>query len=391
MDERIVIESKLGTYYYENGVWWRRPVGQDKKGRPWQRKRATRHQIEIAEILLDGYRRVNLAEAEARADELKKRGRTANAKRHVAGKNKGKPMSAAQKAKMSAVAKTRTGERNPFYGKTHTAEARAKIAEARRSCVGWRHTKETKRKIGAAHKGKTISKEQRQRLSAAHAGKVVSEETRQKMSAAMRGEKNPNYGKTMSWEQRQKISAANKGRTFTAEQRERMAEAQRGRKHSQDVREKISAANAASLQRRRRNYRAFLDVPKFPGGVVGCCGILEEAAVRIIQADPDIREPYYESLVIAYTDEEGVSRHCIPDYTASVSGESAIIEVSAPGYTSPGKKKGRSEALKAFCEANGIRLLRWSRKHLARRCEDLGLDPILESLEQSKIRITLTG
>lgn len=46
--------------------------------------------------------------------------------------NKGKPMSDAQKAKMSAIAKGRVGEKNPFYGRNHSEEARRKIAEARR-------------------------------------------------------------------------------------------------------------------------------------------------------------------------------------------------------------------------------------------------------------------
>lgn len=43
---------------------------------------------------------------------------------------KGKNLSAETCAKISAFAKTRTGSKNPFYGKTHSEETRQKIREA---------------------------------------------------------------------------------------------------------------------------------------------------------------------------------------------------------------------------------------------------------------------
>lgn len=60
-------------------------------------------------------------------------------------------------------------------------------------------------KIGAAHRGKTISLEQRKKISAAHAGKRQSLETRRKISLA-------GIGRAVTRETRAKISAAKANR-----------------------------------------------------------------------------------------------------------------------------------------------------------------------------------
>jgi hypothetical protein len=69
---------------------------------------------------------------------------------------------------------------------------------------GLRHTDESKRKIGNAHRGKAVSAATRDKLSAAAAGRVTSLEVRSKISAA-------GLGRTHSPETRAKISAAKKG------------------------------------------------------------------------------------------------------------------------------------------------------------------------------------
>lgn len=84
------------------------------------------------------------------------------------------------KKKLSELRKGRfTGEDCPFYGKTHTEEAKQRIREAR---------------IANSHIYKT-------------------EEFKTKISEATKGEKNGMYGKTHSEETKRKISEANKGRT----------------------------------------------------------------------------------------------------------------------------------------------------------------------------------
>ena len=91
-----------------------------------------------------------------------------------------------------------TGEGNPMYGKTHTPEARERI--------------------GAAQRGKTISEEHRQRIIEANKGKTISEEQKRKLGA---------------WERdeiyRKNLSNSLKGRTFSEETRKRMSEAAKKR------------------------------------------------------------------------------------------------------------------------------------------------------------------
>jgi hypothetical protein len=74
------------------------------------------------------------------------------------------------KIKMS---KSHSGEKNHFYGKSHSVETKAKMSKIRK-------------------------------------GKKLSVETKLKMSAAKSGEKHYNFGKSISNEQKQKLSEANK-------------------------------------------------------------------------------------------------------------------------------------------------------------------------------------
>jgi G:T-mismatch repair DNA endonuclease (very short patch repair protein) len=70
------------------------------------------------------------------------RSEEARAKMSVAAKNR--YYTEETRAKLSA---SHRGEKNAMFGKTHTAEARAKISLARRQRVGWHHSPETIRKI----------------------------------------------------------------------------------------------------------------------------------------------------------------------------------------------------------------------------------------------------
>ena len=66
------------------------------------------------------------------------------------------------------------GEKNPFYGRKHTEETRAKLRETHR---GERHV----------NYGKHLSEETRAKISAAHTGMKHSEETRKKLSEMNKG------------------------------------------------------------------------------------------------------------------------------------------------------------------------------------------------------------
>lgn len=147
--------------------------------------------------------------------------------------NKGKklePLSEEHKAKISASTKNpppeirakmseaHSGKKNPFYGKHHTEESKAKMSASKvgTQCgednpfYGKHHTEETKSLISVVHKGKVVSAETRAKMSEAH--KNPSPETRAKLSAASSGENNPFYGKHHTPETKAKISATKKAK-----------------------------------------------------------------------------------------------------------------------------------------------------------------------------------
>lgn len=72
----------------------------------------------------------------------------------------------------------------------------------------------------------------------ATAGVVHTAETREKMGA-------PKRGRTLSAEHRAKVSAAGRGRVFSAEHRAKIGEANRLRSHSPETRAKMSAVRRA--------------------------------------------------------------------------------------------------------------------------------------------------
>ena len=128
------------------------------------------------------------------------------------------------------------GKDSPNYGKNHSKQTKEKM---RQSHLGKKFTKEHIENIRQANVGKSLSEETKMKIGKAQKGKIVSEVTRKKMSTAASGkrngmygktgDKNPFYGKKHSQESRQKMSAAQKGekshnygKKFSAETREKM-------------------------------------------------------------------------------------------------------------------------------------------------------------------------
>lgn len=98
---------------------------------------------------------------------------------------------------------SRFAEENPFYGRTHAADQRAKWSSLR--------------------KGQNIGPENPNfgKFGRDHPafGRVVSEETRQVLAEQKRGAGNPNYGRQASDETRAKMSAVRKGRPMPSSRR----------------------------------------------------------------------------------------------------------------------------------------------------------------------------
>jgi hypothetical protein len=126
---------------------------------------------------------------------------------------------------------------------------------------GFIPSEETKEKISAALKGKTLSPEHKAKIAASSKGRTHSPETKEKMRGennhnyGKTGENHPSYGKTLSPEHKAKISAANKGekhplygKTFSPEHRAKLSASHKGennhlygKTHSTETKAKQSA------------------------------------------------------------------------------------------------------------------------------------------------------
>ena len=158
-----------------------------------------------------------------------------------------------------------------FKGRVFSEETVKKRAATRAiNPEKYKHSAETKAKIGSYHKGKKLSPEhiaiitklgkekifseqflaqqKKDKRGVNHPcyGKSPSEETRRKLSEAhKRNPRKPNLGKKMSEETKKKIREASKGRRWTEEQRLKHSGSNAsffGKKHDANTKEKISKA-----------------------------------------------------------------------------------------------------------------------------------------------------
>lgn len=110
------------------------------------------------------------------------------------------------------------------------------IAQRAGSCLGVKHTAETRAKMSAAHKD--ILAETRAKLSAAGKGRIFTVETREKISAALRG-------KARTAEHKARLSVAHIGKKPTAETRAKLSAAGMGNKNC--LGNKLTAEHKAKI------------------------------------------------------------------------------------------------------------------------------------------------
>ncbi len=168
------------------------------------------------------------------------------------------------------MSEERTGEKNHFYGKTHSVETRKKIGRPGESRP-WGPGKSLKISGQGHHMfGKKLPLETKQKISVSLTGKKRSEESRAKQSATtkgrslppnhpsgMKGERNPHFGMKRSAETKEKIGNKNRGKIRTKEQRARISAGQSGLKHhgfgkplSLETRQKISVSQKMAWRRK---------------------------------------------------------------------------------------------------------------------------------------------
>jgi len=168
--------------------------------------------------------------------------------------------------------KAMMGEKNPFFGKTHTPEFKEKQSKAMTGRIVSPETKEKQSKAMTGEKnpcygrtgeknpffGKTHTPEAKEKQSKAMTGRIVSPETKEKQSKAMMGEKNPFFGKTHTLEAKKKMGHPGEkhpffGKTHTPEAKEKQSKAVAGEKnpnygktHTSDAKKKMGIAQKES-------------------------------------------------------------------------------------------------------------------------------------------------
>ena len=108
---------------------------------------------------------------------------------------------------------------------------------------GGKNTKmhaDTRKKIGAIHKGKSLSLEHLEKLRLANTGRIPSQETRDRISSS-------NMGRIASDSQKIKQSLAMKGRTLSDEHKKAISEGGKGRVVSDETRIRISLSNKGKV------------------------------------------------------------------------------------------------------------------------------------------------
>lgn len=169
-----------------------------------------------------------------------------------------------------------SGENNPFYGKTHSEEARRRISRGRKGTKmpdsarraisdsvrdRWKNDEEYKARMILMFKNRIVTQETRDKLSKINTGRKLSEEAKEKISKSKLGKKRS----PVTPETRKRISEALKGYTKTKEHIDKInknpekirktAEKHRGMKRSEETKRRISESRKGkSSNRGRKTY-----------------------------------------------------------------------------------------------------------------------------------------
>jgi group I intron endonuclease len=121
---------------------------------------------------------------------------------------------------------TGAGKDNSFFGKSHTAEVRAKLASQR---LGKPMATSTREKIANANRNRTMSEATKNKLRAREKSELCSERTAAANKSRVWSEESKaklvayNTGRKMSEEAKAKIAAANKRRVWTDESKAKLS------------------------------------------------------------------------------------------------------------------------------------------------------------------------
>lgn len=120
-----------------------------------------------------------------------------------------------------------SGEKNHFYGKTHSPEVKKRMSEAKKGKPGPKLSPEARAKIAAANTGRKMSDEARAKMRTAWIGREITDEWRANMSKARKG-------KPHSPEHVKKQGDAQRGKKLSDEHKAAIGNFHRGKKLSDE-------------------------------------------------------------------------------------------------------------------------------------------------------------
>lgn len=252
----------------------------------------------------------------------------------------------------------RSGGKNPFYGKTHTKEARKRMSEAAKKRTGRRHSEETKRKISESNK-RTKSKTKKPPKKKKSKEEIWTPERRARAAEAMR----------RRWEDqlyRERLTQRAKEFRHTEESKARIAESNRRRKgklkHSEETKRKISESNVWKAVKGNFKYKGYVNTTK--GGRCGYRSLWEKKAMLMLDKDSSVASFSYEAFSVPYT-WNGRKRFTIPDLLVTrTTGLKEVVEVKPRGYTYNEKEIAKAEACRKFCKKKQWAYYVWDEKVL---------------------------
>jgi len=111
----------------------------------------------------------------------------------------------------------------------------ANVATGGQGGAGFKLSPERVARISESKKGNTyrlgakLSDETKEKIAASHRGKSLTNSHKEKLSTSLSGENNPFYGKTHSKETRKKVAESNRRRKWTKESKEKLSKTLTGR------------------------------------------------------------------------------------------------------------------------------------------------------------------
>jgi hypothetical protein len=280
----------------------------------------------------------------------------------------------------------KSGKWNPFYGRKHTPEAKARMAAARSGKRLPPRSEETKLKIKlsnlrtkAATSGIDVS-----RVSDSELETFVRQE-RLRLEQAERAAKPPVWTPERragvaermkrSWQDpvcRARMIDTRPIFSHTPETKAKIAAANHKRKgifkHSEATKAKISASSNWKARKGDFSYQHFFVSVKARlktgQSSLGVRSLWEKRAAMLLDEDSSVACFQYESLGVPYLWKEK-KRHTLPDFLATMADNSTVmIEVKPRGYTYNEKERAKAATCSAYCAALGWKYEVWDERRL---------------------------